>query len=166
MKKILAFAVAISLASTAMAGGVAFDFGTNFFKPSANGAQAQNGQNFLMSWTLEGDLSFGVYTEQSNLFGIANWPVGTTFTVSAIQVAKGVLKNVQVGLNLGSGTDSAAAPSGSTAPLCDVFGTVTMLSGAGEKVTGALRATVSARFCNTTNNTDGVNVGLSVQVAF
>ena len=82
--------------------------------------------------------------------------------MSAVQVAKGVLKNVQVGLNLGSGTDSTT----NTAPLCDIFGSVNMLSGAGEKVTGALRATIAARFCNTTANTDGINLGLSVQVAF
>jgi hypothetical protein len=164
MKKLFACAIAVSLAGTAMAGGVAFDFGTNFFDPSKNGAQAQNGQNFLMSWMLEEDLSLGVYTEQSNLFdgAVGAWPVGSTFTVSAIQVAKGVLKNVQVGLNLGSGTDSTS----NTAPMCDIFGTVNLLSGAGEKVTGALRATIAARFCNTNNNTDGVNLGLAVQVAF
>ena len=164
MKKILAVAIAVSLASTAMAGGVAFEFGANFLKPNLAGAQAQNGQNFTMSWNLGSDLSLGVYTEQSFLFdGGVVWVAGSTLTVSAIQVTKGVMKNVEIGLNLGSGTDSASA---STAPLVDILGSVNILSGSGDKVSGALVGMAAARFCNTTNNTDGVNVGIAVEVEF
>jgi hypothetical protein len=148
-----------------MAGGVAFEFGANFFKPNLAGAQAQNGQNFTMSWNLESDLSLGVYTEQSFLFdggppGV--WAAGSTFTVSAIQITKGVMKNVEIGLNLGSGTDSTS----NTAPLVDILGSVNILSGSGDKVSGALVGMAAARFCNTTNNTDGVNVGIAVEVEF
>jgi hypothetical protein len=163
MKKIFAVAVAVSLASTAMAGGVAFEFGANFFKPNLAGAQAQNGQNFTMSWNLDSDVSLGVYTEQSFLFdGGVVWAAGSTLTVSAIQVTKGVMKNVEIGLNLGSGTDSTS----NTAPLVDILGSVNILSGSGDKVSGALVGMAAARFCNTTNNTDGVNVGLAVEVEF
>lgn len=164
MKRIFAIAVAVSLASTAMAGGVAFEFGANFFKPNLAGAQAQNGQNFTMSWNLESDLSLGVYTEQSFLFdGVGGvWAAGSTLTVSAIQVTKGVMKNVEIGLNLGSGTDSTS----NTAPLVDILGSVNILSGSGDKVSGALVGMAAARFCNTTNNTDGVNIGIAVEVEF
>jgi hypothetical protein len=87
-------------------------------------------------------------------------------TVSAIQIMKGVVKNVAVGLNLGAGTETATAAVGNTATLVDILGTVTILSGTGEKVSGNLRAMVSARFCDTTANMDGVNFGLGVQVMF
>lgn len=164
MKKIFAIAVAVSLASTAMAGGVAFEFGANFFKPNLAGAQAQNGQNFTMSWNLESDLSLGVYTEQGSLLG-GVWGAGDTITVSAIQVTKGVMKNVEIGLNLGSGTETIGGVA-NTAPLVDILGSVNILSGSGDKVSGALVGVAAARFCNTTNNMDGVNVGIAVEVEF
>jgi len=161
MKKLLGMAVAMSLAGTAMAGSVGFDFGTNFFKPSGVGGEAGNGQNFTIGWNLDNDLSLGVYTELSNVTLTA----GTgTLAVSAIQITKGVMKNVDIGLTLGSGTQTVAgAP---TAPLADIVGGVNLLSGSGDKISGALRATVAARFCNTGTNMDGVNLGLSVRIEF
>lgn len=164
MKKLFAIAIAVSLAGSAMAAGsVGFEWGTNFFKPSNAGAQTQNGTNFTLSWNLDNDLSMGVYTETSNLLG-GGAVAGDTVTVSAIQIMKGVVKNVAVGLNLGSGTETVGV--GSTSTLVDVLGTVNILSGTGEKVTGNLRAMASARFCATTCKMDGVNLGLGVQVLF
>lgn len=162
MKKLFAVAVVLSLAGTASAASVAFDFGTNFYRPAAAGYLTQNGQNFTLSWALDNDLSLGVYTESSP---VSNGTVDT-LSVSTIQVAKGVVKNVAVGLNLGAGTVAA----GGTAPLVDVFGVVNILSGSGEKVSGALRATAAARFCKVAfaggGVADGYNLGLSVQIGF
>jgi hypothetical protein len=165
MKKLFAVAVVLSLAGTASAASVAFDFGTNFYRPAASGYLTQNGQNFTLGWALDNDLSLGVYTELSQVTGNA---VTDTLAVTSIQVAKGVVKNVVVGLNLGSGTTTAVA---ATAPLVDVFGVVNILSGSGEKVSGALRATAAARFCSVAlnggaANANGYNLGLSVQVGF
>ncbi|MEK7476189.1 MAG: hypothetical protein AAB152_11240 [Candidatus Coatesbacteria bacterium] len=163
MKKLFAVAVVLSLAGTASAASVAFDFGTNFYHPTASGYLTQNGQNFLVSWNLDNDLGLGVYTELSNWSNVT----GTgTLAVSAISIAKGVVKNVAVGLNLGSGTTAT-----NTRPLADIFGVVNILSGSGEKVSGALRATASARFCQAQLQAagqvaDGYSVGLSVQVGF
>ena len=175
MKKLFAYVIAMSLASGAMAGSVGFDFGTNFYKPHASGGQAANGSNFLVSWVLDNDLALGVYTELSNvavnLTGGA--AVGGTLSVNAIQVTKGVMKNVSIGLNLGSGAVAAGIPAGLTAetkPMVDILGTVNILSGTGDKIQGALRATAAARFLNTNAGTnpklDGVNVGLAVQLLY
>lgn len=170
MKKLFAVAVVLSLAGTASAASVAFDFGTNFLRPTAPGFLAQNGQNFTLSWALDNDLSLGVYTETSNYNGGAA-ATTNTLAVSTIQVAKGVVKNVNVGLNIGAGTPGYAGAV--SAALVDVFGVVNILSGSGEKVSGALRATAAARFskadldsAGTVAVADGYNLGLSVQVGF
>ena len=179
MKKLFAIAIAVSLAGSAMAAGsVGFEWGTNFYKPSAGGGKASNGTNFLLSWNLDSDLSLGVYTETS-LIAVNNTapaPVACTdnLTVSAIQVMKGVVKNVQIGLNIGSGTVAGLGGAtnliGETKPLVDVVGEVTILSGTGEKVSGNLRAMAAARFLNTNAGInpklDGINLGLGVQVMF
>jgi len=166
MKKILVVAVVFALAGAAQAASVGFDFGTCFFKPSGAGGQTGNGSSFLINWNLENDLSLGVYAEQNPNVVLT---VGAgTLTVSAIQVSKGVVKNVAVGLNLGSGAETLTVgpPIGSTASLVDIFGSVVILSGKGEKVEGTLKATVAARFCNTVTNMDGVNLGLVVGIGF
>lgn len=163
MKKIFAYAIAMSLAGSASAASIGFDFGTNFYKPHASGYTTENGQNFTISWNLDSDVSFGIYTEQSNYTGATPG----VLSVSAVQIAKGVMKNVTVGLKLGSATTAAG-----TAPLADIFGAVNIITSSGDKVEGALRATASARFSNAVLNAapvavaDGVNLGLSVQVAF
>lgn len=179
MKKLIAGAVALTISGSAMAAAssVGFSFGTNFFSPSAPGLVADNGQNFTINWALDNDVSLGVYTELSNvnLTGALS-----TLTVNAIQVSKGVMKNVSVGLNLGSGTTTAnsfvAGPpatgiAAGTAPLADIFGSVNILSGSGDKVSGSLSATVAARFSKvgattTVGNLNGVNVGLAVGIMF
>jgi len=161
MKKLIAIAVILGVSAGAQA-AVGFGFGTNFYKPNAAGYEAKNGRNFLVNWTLDNDLQLGVYEEDSQTF-IVGFP--STFSVSAIQVAKGVVKNVVVGLNIGSGTVGAASQ-----PLVDVFGAVNILSGTGEKVNGALKATVAARFCEQIlaglGAANGLNLGLSVDMNF
>ena len=158
MKRLLATVFAVSLAGS-VAASVGFEFGANFFKPSAGGAQVTEGQNFLVNWQLDNDLALGVYTETSD------WAIGAatgTLTVSAIQVAKGVMKGVNVALNIGSGNDGAG-----NAALIDVLGSVTILSGSGEKVKGSLKGVAAARFCNATPlSMDGVNLGLAVGLEF
>lgn len=174
MKKLFAIAIAVSLAGSAMAAGsVGFEWGTNFYKPSASGGKASNGTNFLLSWNLDSDLSLGVYTETSIVAVNDTTPVAavSTLTVSAIQIMKGVVKNVAIGLNIGSGALAAGGTLvAETKPLVDVVGEVTILSGTGEKVSGNLRAMAAARFLNTTAapnpKLDGVNLGLAVQVMF
>lgn len=169
MKKLYAVAVVLSLAGTASAASVMFDFGTNFYKPAANGYLTQNGQNFTLGWMLDNDLSLGVYTEQSNTMIGA---VAGTLSVSSVQIAKGVVKNVMVGLNLGAATGAVGAAN-NTAALADVFGAVNILTGTGEKVSGALRALASARFSKASLTgaaggaaADGYNLGLAVEIGF
>lgn len=175
MKKLFATILVAALAGgTAHAGSVAFDFGTNFFKPSATGGQVGNGSNFLVSWTIDNDISFGAYTESSIATATDSNAVPAlrtgTLTVTAIQVTKGIVKNVAVGLNLGSGT-LGAAWTAETDPLVDILGTLNILSGKGDKVEGYLKAIAAARFCNTgggANNVpmDGINFGLAVGASF
>ena len=69
MKKLFAYAIAMSMAGTASAASIGFDFGTNFYKPAAAGYTTENGQSFAVSWNLDSDVTLGVYTEQSNVAG-------------------------------------------------------------------------------------------------
>ena len=170
MKKLIAGAVALTISGSAMAAAssVGFAFGTNFYQPAQPGFVAQNGQNFTISWMLDNDVSLGVYSE---LTALNNNVVATTLAVNAIQISKGVMKNVTVGLNLGSGTVAAAVGplTATTNPLADIFGAVNILSGSGDKVSGALQAVVSARFAKngaTTTGANGTNVGLAVGIMF
>jgi hypothetical protein len=172
MKKLFAIAIAMSLAGAASAASIGFDFGTNFYKPAVTGYTTENGENFALSWNLDSDVSLGIYTETSN-FSAGTAATTGTLAVSAVQVTKGVMKNVNVGLAVGSATSTIGAVT-STAPMVDIVGTVDILSGSGDKISGALRASAAARFCqadleNTAaafNEADGVNLGLAVQVAF
>lgn len=162
MKKLIAIAVILGVSAGAHA-AVGFSFGTNFYKPNAAGYEAKNGRNFLVNWSLDNDLSLGVYEEDSiTLTGVT----ADVLSVSALQVAKGVVKNVVVGLNIGSATTSAG-----TEPLVDVLGAVNILSGSGDKVNGALKATVAARFSEVNIaggavRADGLNLGLAVDMNF
>jgi hypothetical protein len=165
MKRLYAVLAAVTLAGAAGAASVNFDFGTNFFTPNNPGALTQNGTNFLISWNIENDIALGTYTELSLLNG-GGYGVGDTLSVAALQVTKGVVKGVRVGLNLGAGTESTGP---TTATLVDVLGAVDILSGAGDKVEGRLTATVAARFNKLPGapaNLDGYNVGLSVGIGF
>lgn len=161
MRKLLIALVAVCLAGSAAASSIDFAFGTNFYKPAAAGYTAENGQNFAVSWNLDSDVALGIYNEQSNVNDNGTMRV---LTASAVQVAKGVLKSVKVGINLGSATCVT------TATMVDIFGTVNILSGTGDKIAGSLVASASARFsqCDigTSNEADGVNVGLAVLLGF
>jgi len=162
MKKVLAIAVILGLSAGAQAASVSFDFGTNFLKwndtASVGSAKAvNNGRNFTLAWALDNDLSLGVYNEVDEDAG------GQTL-VNAIQVSKGVVKNVAVGLNIGE-MDPVGA--GAYQAVIDVFGSVNILSGTGEKVNGALKAIVAARFSNgTAINADSTNMILAVSLGF
>lgn len=177
MKKIAGALLVAMLTSTAMA-AVSFNFGTNFFKPQkdANGnldefSQGQ-GQNFSVDWMFSDDTFLGYYNESTVMndgFGNA-W----NFDVEAIQVGKVVMKGVTVGLNLGTFMDDSGNTffwGNATGLLTDVFGSVALLSGAGDKVSGSLNATVAARLADDTWNGgggkwNGINVGLAVGLNF
>lgn len=162
MKKILAIAVVLGLAGGAQAASVGFDFGTTWTKwadaAGLGASPVDQGNSFTLLWNLDNDISLGVYNEVSNDAALAGQ---TTF--NAIQVAKGVVKNVKVGFNIGV-QDLAGAAVAQTA--CDVFGEVTILSGTGEKVSGALKALVAARLSNSTVNEDATNLALAVGIGF
>jgi len=163
MKKLLAIAVILGVSAGAQA-AVGFGFGTNFYKPNSSNYQVKTGRNFLVNWSLDNDLQLGVYEEESTTFSTSGTGAAGTLSVNAIQVVKGVVKNVAVGMNIGQGV------CGASAPLLDVFGTVNILSGQGEKLSGALKATVAARFSELTlvggGRADGLNLGLSVEAIF
>jgi hypothetical protein len=165
MKKAIAAVFALSLASSAMA-TVGVDFGTNWYKVSytdnvGDHLQGQ-GQNFLISWTLDNDLSLGAYTES----GTWTYDGGSTnvWDLRAIQISKGVVKNVAVGLNVGTMYNDWNSED---SMLTDVFGAVTILGGSGDKVSGALKTTVGARFAYDSGyDYSGINVNLSVGLSF
>ena len=154
MKKLLITVTVVAMASTAM-GAVGIEFGANWFKPNMNPNSAGydwfgQGQNVTISWALENDLALGVYVESTML----NDGYGNTypFSVNAAQVRKGIVKNVDVGMNLGTFTEDENDASGM---LTDVFGEVTVLSGKGEKVEGALKGQVGARYADNEWNGGG-----------
>ena len=163
MKKVLAIAVILGLATGVQAASVSFDFGTNFLKwndtSGATGVGStnavNNGRNFTLSWNLDNDLAMGVYNE------VDEDPSGQTL-MNAIQISKGVVKNVAVGLNIGE-IDPVA---NGYQPVVDVFGSVNILSGTGDKVNGALKAIVSARFSNSAVVADATNMILAVSLGF
>lgn len=165
MKKAIAAVFALSLASSAMA-TVSVDFGTNWYKVTPTYAVGDHlqgqGQNFLVSWTLDNDLSLGAYTES----GTWVYDGGSTneWDLRAIQISKGVVKNVAVGINVGTMYEDW---DNEDSMLTDVFGAVTILGGSGDKVSGALKTTVGARF-STVDGYDfsGINVNLSVGLSF
>lgn len=168
MKKILIAVAAISLASSAFAAGsVGVEFGSNWYKVSYTDNVGDHltgqGQNFLVFWGLENELQLGTYTE-SSVMSDSN---GTSysFEVFAIQIAKGIVKNVYAGLNVGQMTNDWANDSGL---LVDVFGNVILLSGGGEKVSGTVKATVGGRFSTdaSDNKWDGMFINLAVGLGF
>lgn len=155
MKKLFAVAVAMAVAGSASAASVGFTFGTNFYRAPAVSGNAVNGQNFAVNWNLDNDLSLGYYTETN--------PAPATSTITAIQIGKGVMKNVSVGLNLGQQTATTNGTVG------DIWGMVNILSGSGDKVSGNLVATAAARFSNAligANDPDGYNLNLAVNIGF
>ena len=169
MKKILLAVAIVAMASSAMA-AVGIEFGANWYKPNLDPNYADEnffgqGQNMTITWALENDLALGVYTEATML----NDGYGNTypFNVNAIQVRKGIVKNVDVGMNLGTFYEDY---SNSTGMLTDVFGEVTVLSGKGEKVEGALKGQVGGRWADdswqygSASNWNGYFVNLLVAI--
>lgn len=160
MKKVLAIAVILGLATGVQAANVSFDFGTNFLKWNDTASvgvtnAVNNGRNFTLSWNLDNDLAMGVYNE------VDEDPSGQTL-MNAIQISKGVVKNVAVGLNIGEMDPCANGYQ----PVVDVFGSVNILSGTGDKVNGALKAIVAARFSNSNVVADATNMILAVSLGF
>lgn len=164
MKRIFASIVAMSLAGAATAGTLGLQMGASFFDPSAAGAQVDEGNSLLVSWNLDSDISVGMYFERVGLVG-GTYVVGDTLTVSALQVMKGVVKSVDVGLRMGAGTESTGPTTGA---LVDIVGQVKILSGSGEKVEGAVVGTIASRFCSPVGvqSVDGISMGLSLLVEF
>jgi hypothetical protein len=147
MKKLIFALAMVAVASTAM-GAVGIEFGANWFKPNMNPNSAGydwfgQGQNVTITWALENDFALGVYVENTML----NDGYGNTepFNVNAMQVRKGIVKNVDVGMNLGTFYQDWG---GYTGMLTDVFGEVTVLSGKGEKVEGALKGQAGGRWAD------------------
>jgi hypothetical protein len=171
MKKLLA-AVAMSLsASTAMA-TISFDYGTiwNQVQFDPNGSSTYNwvgqGQFFSVNWDLESDVVLGFYGENSDY----NNGYGDTypFVINALNVSKGVMKNASVGLHLGNIYDDY---NDSTGMLTDIFGTVTILGGTADKISGSLKASFGGRFADTDWNAGGerwngyfVNVAVGIGI--
>lgn len=157
MKRLLIAVVAVCLAGSAAASSIDFTFGTNFYTPNVVGQQTEMGTNFTVAWNLDNDISLGVYTETSAVTFGPVW-------VSAIQLTKGVLKRVKVGLNIGS------LRAWNTDTMVDILGRVTILSGSGDNITGELVATAAARFSQAyimpPDKADGTNVGLGVLIGF
>ena len=152
------------------AGSIGFEYGSSWFRPQYNDNGAgydwtAQGQTFTINWVLDSDMWVGVYTESLNL----NNGYGNTYPWSgqAIQITKGIVKNVTVGLNVGTFYEGY---NGSVGALTDVFGTVTLLSGSGDKVSGNLKATVAGRWADDSNtggeNFSGYTYGVAAGLLF
>jgi hypothetical protein len=147
MKRILIAVAVVAMASTAM-GAVGIEFGSNWFKPNMEPFYSGydwfgQGQNMTITWAIDNDVALGVYVENT----MVNDGYGSSypFVVNAIQLRKGIVKNVDVGMNLGTFYEDYG---GYTGMLTDVFGEVTVLSGKGEKVEGALKGQVGGRWAD------------------
>ncbi len=168
MKKILTVLFAVSVASSAMAAGnLSVDFGSVWYKVSYTDGVSDHlqgqGQSFAINWTLDNDLSLGAYSESGR------WVYASTgyddWDIRAITIAKGIVKNVTIGMNLGDMYDTY---SGDDGMLTDIFGSVVILGGSGDKVSGQLKTNVGARFIvnDSDYNMSGITVSLSVGLLF
>jgi hypothetical protein len=150
MKRILIAVAVVAMASTAM-GAVGIEFGSNWFKPRLNPANSGydffgQGQNMTLSWTIDNGMALGVYSEATMLNdGYGN---SYPFNVNAIMLSKGIVKNVDVGIHVGSFYEDYYSVSGLVA---DIYGAVTVVSGKGEKVEGALKGIAGGRFADNSN---------------
>jgi hypothetical protein len=161
MKRLLAATFAASLASGAMA-SVGFEFGAQFFFPRLDAQNAQEhwvgqGQSFAVLWDIDNALELGAYAESTNM---ADGEGGTAnFTVQAVSVGREVVKNASVGLRIGTFTEDFTSPYGSGL-LADVLGTITLVSGQGDRARGKLEASAGGRWADaSTNNPNGTNWG-------
>lgn len=164
MKKTLA-AVAMSLAASTAVATISFDYGSIWtqFRLDPNNAGYNftgQGQSFGVNWDLESDLILGYYGENTDMTdGYGNtYP----FAVNAISVSKGVMKNASVGLHLGSFYEDY---DGETGMLTDIYGTVTILGGTADKISGSLKASFGGRFADSEWNGGSTYNGYFVSVA-
>lgn len=184
MKKYLLLVLSILIISStaAMAESISFGFGTNFFKPSNSGFAVSNGRIFLLDWAIDKDIIFGIYDEETTLdYTEADGDIEIgRLDVTGIRLNKGIIKGVDIGLMLGSATTEfpgfPGASDQAVSSIVDIFGTVTMISGTGGRVTGKLTATLAARYMDSSgltdnngddiNNLNGFNASLTVSVGF
>lgn len=169
MKKAIAAVLVLGLASPVMA-AVGIEVGSNWYKVNYTDRVGDHlmgqGQSMLVYWGLDTDLTLGAYTE--NLVMSTNYGSSYSWEMAAIQVAKGIVKNVNFGLNLGTGYfDWISGP----IVVTDVFASVVILSGASDRVSGTVKATVAGRFCREVysgNDYDfnGLVVGLAIGLGF
>jgi len=168
MKKLLAGLFVASMASTAMA-TASFDFGSIWWFPRYDSNAGENyagqGQSFAVNWDLDNDLIVGAYMEGHDLYDAYNYDT-YHFTINAINVSKGVVKNASIGLHLGTFYN---AYDDYTGMLTDLFGEVKVLSASADKVSGSLKATFGGRFARENENSNdydwsGYFVGLAVGV--
>jgi hypothetical protein len=158
MKRLLtAGVIAAGLSSSAFA-SVGFQFGAQFYFPriDPNGANEHwtgLGQVFGVRWGLDNGLGVGVYTETTDL----NDGYGTqeTFAAQAVEVSKEIVKNAAVVLRVGSFHETENDASG---PLVDVLSKITLLQGAGDKVTGAIEANLGGRWADDRPSDLGNNI--------
>jgi hypothetical protein len=170
MKKLIAGAFALSMATSAMAATVSFDYGSSWFRPRMNFEGSSydwtaQGSTFAVNWALDNDTWIGVYAEALNI----NDGYGDTYpwTGQALQFSKGIVKNVAIGVRLGTFNEAYNYDTGA---LTDVYGAVTILSGSGDKVSANLKAEVAGRWADNEwqggEDWSGYTVGLSAGVAF
>jgi hypothetical protein len=166
MKKLMIAVFALGVASSACA-AVGVEFGTDWYKINYTSNVGDHlmgqGQNMLVYWGLDNDLTVGAYTETD----VISNGTGSTYDweIVAIQVAKGIVKNVNVGLNIGQEYNTWASVTGA---VTDVFASVVILSGSSDKVNGTVKATVAGRFSADMSGYDfsGMMVNLSVGLGF
>lgn len=151
MKRLIGVLFAASLTSSSLA-AVGFEFGSQFYFPryDPNGAQYNwtgQGQTFQVNWGLDNGIKLGAYTESTDLGdGFGNT---YNFSVQEIVIGKDVVKNAAVLLKIGSFYESYNDVSG----LCtDLAAAITLISGSGDKVTGAIKANAGGRWADNSNN--------------
>ncbi|GEM_PF-2577907 len=173
MKKLLLFVFGILIASGihASADSIGFSYGVNFLTPSDSGFSTSHGRTTSLEWMLDEGLRLGVINEQTNLD--YDGEIGN-LTHNGLRVHHEVINRVNVGIGLGSATANIAG-SQVTTSLVDIIGEVVIYSEEGEKISGSLVASLSARFMNTDGltvngddipNLDGANTALAVKVIF
>jgi hypothetical protein len=168
MKKIVAAVFALSLTSSAMA-AVGVDFGTNWYKVSYTDNVGDHlfgqGQNFLVSWTLDNGLTLGSYTES----GVWTYYSGSAdeWELTAIRIGKDVVKNVSIATNIGRMFE---AWNDEEHTLIDVLATVTLVGGTSSQISGALKFTIGGRYTSKLDpdyyDFSGFTSGLSVGLSF
>lgn len=169
MKRLIGVLFMASLASAVQA-SVGFEFGSQFYFPryDPNGPStvanfSGQGQTFQVNWGLDNGIRLGAYTESTELGdGVGNT---YNFSVQEIVIGKEVIKNAAVLMKLGSFYETVNGVSG----LCtDLAAAITLISGSGDKVTGAIKANAGGRWADNTSNGgqdfSGYFINLGVEV--